>query len=516
MFYSILFPTEEQHAGQTAKKMPACFGDLNLDQITDAVLESKERFELHGVFYSPLEDPETIVYRQDILRDLEDEQLRNALDEFSDAVHGIYSALFDVRRGLSSPEPADNNYLTRGKLLDNAERYCKEVSLLSERLAASAPRSTGLRDFSEYLSEYSSSPAFVSLSFETERLRSMFSNVRYNMVLQKNVIHIRDGERLTELTESVLACFDKFRTGESKDYRQEVSEEPVAPHIEAVTLRLLSKRYKSLFAELDAFSAKFFRFEDRLISMFSREIQFYLAWLDFIDPVREAGLEFCYPALSDTISSVQCADGFDLALARLIGGGTVTNSFSLKSPEQVVVVTGPNQGGKTTFARAFGQLHYLAALGLCVPGRTATVFLFDNIFTHFGRGEDLSTLEGKLKDDLIRLRAVLDGATSRSIVIINEIFTSTVVNDALVLGSFMIKALISSGALSMVITFLDELAVFGPETVSMMSMVLESDPTVRTYKIARKPPDGLAFAMHIAGKYKLTYAQLCGRLKDET
>jgi hypothetical protein len=46
----------------------------------------------------------------------------------------------------------------------------------------------------------------------------------------------------------------------------------------------------------------------------------------------------------------------------------------------------------------------------------------------------------------------------------------------------------------------------------MMSTVEKDDPTQRTYKIIRKPPDGLAYAMHIASKYRLTYKQLCRRL----
>lgn len=195
-------------------------------------------------------------------------------------------------------------------------------------------------------------------------------------------------------------------------------------------------------------------------------------------------------------------------------GKTVVNDFTLNALEHIIVVTGPNQGGKTTFARAFGQVHYLASLGLCVPGREAALYLFDNILTHFGREEDLSTLNGKLQDDLVRLRALLDRATSRSIVIVNEIFASTTISDALSLGGHMMDIFVELGALVVLVTFLDELASHGPETVSMMSTIREDDPTKRTFKIIRKPPNGLAYyAIHIASKHGLTYEQLCGRLK---
>ena len=68
----------------------------------------------------------------------------------------------------------------------------------------------------------------------------------------------------------------------------------------------------------------------------------------------------------------------------------------------------------------------------------------------------------------------------------------------------------------MIVTFLDEIASYGVQTVSMMSTVRKNDPSERTFKIIRKPPDGLAYAMHIADKHRLTYEQLSRRIKDES
>ena len=78
----------------------------------------------------------------------------------------------------------------------------------------------------------------------------------------------------------------------------------------------------------------------------------------------------------------------------------------------------------------------------------------------------------------------------------------------------MMDSLAALGAPAVVVTFFDELASHGVETVSMMSTVSADDPTKRTFKIIRKPPDGLAYAIHIASKHGLTYEKLNERLKN--
>jgi DNA mismatch repair protein MutS len=507
-FHSMLFERPEQRVAVDPHEPPACFQDLNLDQVVESVTAAYEEYQLKPYFYAPLRDVDAITYRHEIFRDLEGQALWECIDSFAQQMRSM-------RAHLAQADKLHYQYQRERWFLDAVGIYCDAVSTLQHDLASLDIHSRGLLAFRRYLSEYVCSPTFTSLQAERSALDGQLAAIIYSLHIQDNRITVSRYDREADYAAEVEETFQKFRQGHVKDYRTAPRSWPEMNHVESGVLDRVALLYPDIFQALDSFYQRHQDYLDPAVVGFDRDIQFYVSYLEFTHRLSVAGLQFCYPSVSARSKEVSASETFDLALANKLvpqQSPVVCNDFHLQEPERIFVVTGPNQGGKTTFARTFGQLHYLASIGCPVPGKKAHLFLFDSLFTHFEREEHVYNLRGKLEDDLIRIHGILQHATPNSIVIMNEIFTSTTLRDALFLGTKVLRRLTELGLLGVCVTFVDELSTLNEATVSMVSTVIPEDPTIRTYKVVRKPADGRAYAAAIAEKYGLTYERVKERI----
>lgn len=509
VFHSILFNGTGAGGRRETGDAPPFFADLNLDQIVDAITAGKQDYDLKPFFFTPLRNTDTILYRQEIARDLEDETVMGAIRAFA-------HEMSIMRRYLALTAKLRYQYHKAGWFLEAADVYCQAVTGLAENLQTAVIASRGLAQFRRFLSALVASEDFSVLQADMKKLKADLATVQYCVLIKGDLVKVRQYEEEADYSMQVEETFARFKQGAVKDYRIKLSLGAGMNHIEAQILELVARLYPEIFSHLDDFCSQHSSFLDQTVAAFDREIQFYVAYAEHMARIRRGGVRFCYPHIATASKEVYSYDGFDLALAEKLmvrSSPIVTNDFYLQGPERVIVVSGPNQGGKTTFARTFGQLHYLASLGCPVPGREAQLYLFDAIFTHFEKAEDISNLRGKLQDDLVRIHDALNLATSGSIIILNEIFSSTVLQDAVFLSQQIMERIIHLDALSVWVTFIDELASFSEQTVSMVSTIVPENPALRTFKVVRKPANGLAYAMSIAEKHHLTYQRLLERIQ---
>ena len=513
LFNSLLFPNEEINGRENpeASKMPDFFTDLNLDQVVQSVISGKEQYNLRPFFYQGPVDLKTIEYRQQIFQDLERGEIKNRIEEVAENFQ-------QIKQQLGELEKLRHKYQKERFFLDVVELYCKAVLKLSDGLKTSPPKSKGLTGFTVYLENYIKSSAFTSLAKEIQDIVSELSEIEYNLLIDGLKVQVYKYGGEPDYSEEVENSFSKFKHGEAKDYLSKLKRSTLLNDVEAQILEGVAHLFPKYFSRLDHFFENNRHFMDDLILQFDREVQFYVSYLNHIKKFRNSGLKFCYPDVVSSKNEIFSNEGFDLALAQNLSSEENklgTNNFYLRGKELIIVVSGPNQGGKTTFARTFGQLHFLAGIGCPVPGSNAQLFHFNRLFTHFEREENMKNLRGKLLDELVRIHQILQNATPESIVIINEIFTSTTLQDQISLSKKIMSKIEGLDLLGVWVTFIDELSSSNDKTVSMVSTVVPEMPSERTFKIFRQPANGLAYALSVAEKYGLTQSSLQERLNHE-
>lgn len=507
-FESILFEQPGTGSGTGALEKPDFFADLNLDQVLKSMTAGREQYDLEPLFRTPLHDAGAVRYRHEVLRDLEKPEVLEPVSRFAEAMRRM-------RRHLEQTQKLHYKLQKQAWFLDAARIYCQAVRALAAELAAGEVSSRGFHGFRRYLAGYAGSERFTSLAAETQALEEALARVRYAVRIHGPRVTVSRYDGEPDYGADVEATFAKFRQGTVKSYLVDLPGYAEMDHVEAQIADLVARLYPDEFGTLNEYCARHHDYLDPVIGRFDREVQFCLAYLELVSRFRAAGLSFCYPDVSARSKEIAVEGTFDIALAgKLVpGGGTVvTNDFYLTGPERMFVVSGPNNGGKTTFARTVGQLHYLASLGLLVPGDSARLFLPDRIYTHFEKEEDIETLRSKFEDELVRVHEILQQATGDSVVVMNESFNSTTLDDALFVGTEVTRQILDLGCLSVYVTFVDEIASLSEATVSMVSQIVAENPAERTFKVVRRPADGLAYAWAIAEKYGLTYERLLERI----
>jgi len=507
-FESILCEQPDSDPGEGELREPDFFADLNLDQVLAALTAGREEYDLAPFFYLPIYEAGAVAYRHEVLQDLESGNVAESVGRFAEAMR-------QMRKHLVQAGKLHYQLQKQAWFLDAADVYCQAVRRLAQDLAGCALTSRGFGRLCDYVAAYVGSRAFTMLGTETQALKDAIARIRYAVRIHGPRVTVSRYEGEPDYGAQVLGTFAKFAQGAAKSYLVKLPELAEMDHVEAQIADLVARLYPDEFATLAAYCIQHRDYLDPVIGRFDREVQFYLSYLELTGRVAAAGLSFCYPEVSASSKQTFARDTFDLALAAKLvptGASVVTNDFHLNGPERVFVVSGPNNGGKTTFARTFGQLHYLASLGLPVPGGLARLFLPDAIYTHFEREEDIETLRGKFEDELVRVHQILEEATGDSVIVMNESFSSTSLSDALLVGTEVMRQILELGCLGVYVTFVDEIASLGEATVSMVSQIVPQNPAERTFKVVRQPAAGLAYAWALADKYGLTYDRLMERI----
>ncbi len=533
--------------------------DLGLNEVIRALsLDGRHEERVRLALLTPCDDLGVIAYRQAVLDDL----LRH--EKLAEALHQLLPSLAQLGFYATS-NPARPNEAALQQVvfrLGELELYVECVQRLRAVLLthASALESAGWRRVLDALTAIESDPAFQALRAE---LPDMLAKVR-------NIGSVTIGINLDahlQPSEATLLAINAHRfkaTGASllnkllgrSNHDGEATQGLARLH--RITLPdnmpytrsnlMLVPLFKDLSEILESVAqpvadalARYARLNSKFLVTLEGEIAFYLGAVGLVRRIEAAGLCMCRPEIVEPEARVCEVRGlFNLNLAlrmlardpradlreRIVLNDAAFGDPSMGAEGRIFILTGPNQGGKTTYIQAVGLIHVLAQAGLPVPARYARLSPADAIFTHFAAEERPDLESGRLGEEARRLSEIFARATRHSLILLNESLSSTSPEESLYLARDVVRGLRLLGARAIFATHLHSLAEAAGQinaqtpgdshVASLISQTLSAADDVRsvdeagtrTYRIVPGPPQGMSYARDIARKYGISFEQI--------
>ncbi len=173
------------------------------------------------------------------------------------------------------------------------------------------------------------------------------------------------------------------------------------------------------------------------------ELAFYIGCLNLKEQLDRIGESIAFPEASEAPRRFQCRNLRDVCLALTMGRGVVGNDVDANG-RPLVIITGANRGGKSTFLRSVGLAQLMMQCGLFVAADAFTSTLHTGLFTHYRHEEDRSMRSGKFDEELVRMGTIADHIHRRALVLFNESFAATNEQEGSEIARQVVSALLDS------------------------------------------------------------------------
>jgi DNA mismatch repair protein MutS len=269
------------------------------------------------------------------------------------------------------------------------------------------------------------------------------------------------------------------------------------------------------------------------LATLSGDIAFYLAAVRLMERLRDRGFALCRPdiaPMAERVCELHKGYNFNLALRLMEHAKSndlmIANDVHMGDHGRICILTGPNQGGKTTYTQMVGLCQVLAQAGVWVPAVQARISPVDNIYTHYPVEETLEKGTGRFGDEAQRLSHIFAQATRHSLILLNESLASTSPGESLYIAQDIVRILRRLGTRAIFATHLHELAADVDELNAntagdslIISLVASrrdtgEDGRRRSYRVVPGRPMGRSYAREIASQYGISYDQLTALLQQ--
>ncbi len=304
--------------------------------------------------------------------------------------------------------------------------------------------------------------------------------------------------------------------------------------LEAPLFRELKEINSEYISHLDRAIRAYFKKSTEDILTFESQMSFYIGAKRIIDAVRARGLDMCRPKYLKMEERRLNAKGvFDLSFyTQMVSSDPmgslkdkiITNDCTMDDNGRFFVLTGANNGGKTTYTRAIGIIQVMAQAGIYVPCSSCEISPVDFIYTHFPKEEEVGLNTSRFTQECKQFKVTVDNATRYSMLLLNESIQSTTPTECVFIATELTKIFRCIGVRGVYATHLLELAknldklnaeVEGDtKLVSIVTTVDTTADNKRLYRIVRSAPQEFGYAQTIYKKFGVSFEEVQKRMKN--
>lgn len=235
-------------------------------------------------------------------------------------------------------------------------------------------------------------------------------------------------------------------------------------------------------------------------AMLRSELAFYIGFLNLRNNLAQRGLPVCFPVPFPIENRKhKFAELYDISLALRLAQAPVGNDVDANGKD-AIVVTGANQGGKSTFLRSLGIAQVLLQAGGIVGASAFEANVATGIFTHYKREEDATMQAGKFDEELRRMSEIVDHIQPHALFLSNESFASTNEREGSEIGRAILDALLEAHVKICLVTHLFTLAKIFEEDCAFPTLFLRAERREdggRTFRLVHGAPLPTSFGQDL-------------------
>lgn len=224
------------------------------------------------------------------------------------------------------------------------------------------------------------------------------------------------------------------------------------------------------------------------LKAFRAELAFYIGCMNIHDRLSDIGESFVFPEASEGRRHFSCRNLRDVCLALTMGRKVVGNDVEATG-KPLVIITGANRGGKSTFLRSVGLAQLMMQCGMFVTAEALTSSVHTGLFTHYKREEDRHMRSGKFDEELVRMSAIANDIRRGAMVLFNESFAATNEQEGSEIARQIVSALLESDITVFFVSHMYEFArYFLDDNRALFLRAERNDDGERSFRLQEAEP----------------------------